>query len=850
VIWCLLHSLIVQAHIEEMVRLVIEDPPDDVEEKWKYKYNNIACELLTSDVNAITEKLAGDENLLNNVYSFLASDRPSNPLMASFFSKLMGLLIARKSDLMLRFLQSKADFVSLLMKHIGTSAIMDLLLRLITCIDNPECRTQCIQWLNDQQLIQKLCALIDSQEDETKHCNASQCLCDIIRISREQMSQLQDKAEDDPLLATLESSEVVGQLLEHILSGEPKESVLVNGIAVLQTLLEFRKLGPEGCQEQMTELDTQRLARGVHTTLQALTPRLTDFHRILLNPPKQHFSHMPTTVGIMEPPLGNTRLQIARLLCLLLATNRPPINAELRQLATMQVLLDLNFQFEWNNFLHQHVEQSIAFILTVPLSSENADQQVPLVEQLLRDLHLVERILQVWEDNQQSQLTVGGHRKGYMGHLTKVVNHIEECRHRENDSLKVQQFWQDLPEDVRKRWDDFVVGPLAELNKQNSADLVSNIRGNALHSSSEDDDADFRDTPFPQDSAMQQLGFNEDEFTESEPRIDVMFTDKISSINFDIPSEDTQSAASMFEQKCSQRMAQFGDFDADEDMWEEKELAFSKDLETRQKSTPQTSLTERGSDDDDSNDSEEDLDSPQKIFQQSGTLAKTPDSGSDEDFTEFVSAPQTDTAMDVTPSSGENVAWAKFDETGKEEKTGNGKNPDGWADFSSFDRMGDANEQRSSSPLSMDTDTARPAAYVIDSNAQELAMEVSESVSPSSQQPGDAVHSSSEKQVMDKEPSLLPDELGIVSPLADKTAEVAGSVSSTENRFISYTEVLKLENEQLGLSNQGQGHGTPNSQGQADSHSLQSAEAQAKSHSTGTDTTVGTAAVTLENGPL
>lgn len=42
----------------------------------------------------------------------------------------------------------------------------------------------------------------------------------------------------------------------------------------------------EGFQEQMTELDTQRLARGVHTTIQALIPRLADFHRILLNPPK------------------------------------------------------------------------------------------------------------------------------------------------------------------------------------------------------------------------------------------------------------------------------------------------------------------------------------------------------------------------------------------------------------------------------------------------------------------------------------------------------------------------------------------------------------------------------------
>ena len=48
---------------------------------------------------------------------------------------------------------------------------------------------------------------------------------------------------------------------------------------------------------------------------------------------------MPTTVGVMEPPLGNTRLQITRLVMLLLATNRPNINAELKQLGTMQILI-------------------------------------------------------------------------------------------------------------------------------------------------------------------------------------------------------------------------------------------------------------------------------------------------------------------------------------------------------------------------------------------------------------------------------------------------------------------------------------------------------------------------------
>ena len=49
-------------------------------------------------MNDITEALAVEDGLLERVYAFLESEGPLNPLLASFFSKVMGLLIARKSD--------------------------------------------------------------------------------------------------------------------------------------------------------------------------------------------------------------------------------------------------------------------------------------------------------------------------------------------------------------------------------------------------------------------------------------------------------------------------------------------------------------------------------------------------------------------------------------------------------------------------------------------------------------------------------------------------------------------------------------------------------------------------------
>ena len=45
----------------------------------------------------------------------------------------------------LEFLKSREDFVGTLLRHIGTSAIMDLLLRLLTCIESTEIRRAMVE---------------------------------------------------------------------------------------------------------------------------------------------------------------------------------------------------------------------------------------------------------------------------------------------------------------------------------------------------------------------------------------------------------------------------------------------------------------------------------------------------------------------------------------------------------------------------------------------------------------------------------------------------------------------------------------------------------------------------------
>nr|XP_025037850.1 serine/threonine-protein phosphatase 6 regulatory subunit 2 isoform X3 [Pelodiscus sinensis] len=607
-------DFICQQHcMEELVNLITHEPPIDMDEKVRFKYPNTACELLTSDVPQINDRLGGDETLLNILYDFLDHKPPLNPLLASFFSKTIGNLIARKTEQVIGFLRKKDQFISLVLKHIDTSAMMDLLLRLISCVEPAPLRQEVLNWLNEAKVIQRLVELIHSSQDEDRQSNASQTLCDIIRLSRDQGSQLQEISEPDPLLTALESKECVEQLLKNMFDGDQTENCIVNGTQILLTLLETRRSGVEGLVDSFSQ-GFERSYTVNSSILNGIEPRLKDFHQLLLNPPKK--MSILTTIGVLEEPLGNARLHGARLIAALLHTNTPSINYELCRLNTLDLLLDLFFKYTWNNFLHFQVELCIAAVLShsvhegksVMNDLENKEEvlngnvttenlktldQGPenvMVTHLFQKCCLLQRILDAWEANDKIQAE-GGMRRGNMGHLTRIANAVVQNVEKGPMQTQIGEFIKELPEDCRGRWESFVEETLRETNRKNTVDLVSTHH---LHSSSEDEDIE---SSFPNELSLQQafaeyqiqqmtanfvdqFGFNDEEFADQDDNINAPF-DRIAEINFSIDADDDSSNASLFEACCNERIQQFDDKEEEEDIWEEKEITYATQVKSR-----------------------------------------------------------------------------------------------------------------------------------------------------------------------------------------------------------------------------------------------------------------------------
>eukprot|EP00079_Xenopus_tropicalis_P023268 XP_012815520.1 PREDICTED: serine/threonine-protein phosphatase 6 regulatory subunit 2 isoform X4 [Xenopus tropicalis] len=621
----LLDFICQQQCMEQLVELITQKPPDDMEEKVRFKFPNTACELLTCDVPQINDKLGEDDNLLNILYDFLRQEPPLNPLLASFFSKTIGNLIARKTEQVIGFLRKKEKFLALVLEHIGTSAMMDLLLRLISCVEPAPLRQEVLHWLNEERLIQRLINLIHHSQDEDYHdslqkqSNASQTLCDLIRLSRDQCNQMQETMETDPLLATLESQPCVEQLLKNMFDGEQTESCIVSGTQILLTLLETRRQSVDPLLNSLTQ-GYDRTPTVSNCILQVIEPRLKDFHDLLQHPPKKE--SILTTIGVLEEPLGNARLHTTRLIAALLHTNTPSINQELCRLGTMDLLLDLFFRYTWNNFMHLQVELCIAAVLSnsrqegkyLAVSEERQEEEETLngnaenmencqicssehedlmITHLFQKCCLVQRILDAWETNDRIQAE-GGMRRGNMGHLTRIANTVVQNMEKGPMQAQISDFITELPDDCRGRWESFVEETLTETNRRNTVDLVNMIwvSTHHLHSSSEDEDIDnafpnelsvqqaFSDYQIQQMTAnfVDQFGFNDEEFAEQDDHINAPF-DRITEINFNIEAEDDNPNAALFEACCNERIQQFDD--EEEDIWEEKEIGYGTQVKSR-----------------------------------------------------------------------------------------------------------------------------------------------------------------------------------------------------------------------------------------------------------------------------
>ncbi|KAG1365023.1 serine/threonine-protein phosphatase 6 regulatory subunit 3, partial [Cocos nucifera] len=491
-----------RAQVEQLLRYIVEEAPEDAEKKRAFKFPFIACEIFTCEVDIILRTLVEDEEdskthrheerrrnmkegkegkmkekvkgkrkknennerkgkkkVMNLLFSFLKPDHPHSTLLAGYFSK------------------GHPEIIHQLIDLIGITSIMEVLIRLIGADENMYSNyVDTMRWLEDTDVLEMIVDKFSSSDSAEVHANASEILCAITRYA------------PPGLAAKICSPSFVGRLFRHALEDLRPKSVLVHSLSVCISLLDPKRLLSSSYQSFRSQLSHGTMVAAGPETVDGMLESLGDLLKLLDVSSSE--SILPTTYGKLQPPLGKHRLKIVEFISVLLTIGSASAEKELIRLGAIKCVIDLFFEYPYNNFLHHHVEN----IVVSCLESKNT----PLIEHLLHDCDVVGKILaaekQPTLSMDLSKPTVSAQGKsppriGSVGHMTRIANKL--CQFGNDNSL-IQTYLQENSE-----WVEWHASVLAKRNAVENVYQWACGRPTSLQDRGRDsDDEDFRDRDY------------------------------------------------------------------------------------------------------------------------------------------------------------------------------------------------------------------------------------------------------------------------------------------------------------------------------------------------------------------
>ncbi|KAI3936507.1 hypothetical protein MKW92_053020 [Papaver armeniacum] len=461
-----------RVQVEQLLRYIVEDPPEDAESKRVFKFPFIACEIFTCEIDVILKTLVDDDELMGLLFSFLEPNHPHSPLLAGYFSKVVVCLMLRKTVPLMNYVQGHGDVFRQLVDLIGITSIMEVLIRLVGADDHFYSNfTDVMQWLADSNLLEMIVDKLNPSCPSEVQANAAETLCAITRNS------------PSALAAKLSSPSFIERIFCHALEESQSKSGLVHSLSICISLLDSKRSASSFYSMRSQHLYEQPIPVNP-VTITAMIPKLCDL-LTLLNTTSDE-TVLPTTYGSLRPPLGKHRLKILEFIAVLLRIGNDLAEKELVLLGAIQRILDLFFAYPFNNALHHHVES----IVISCLESKNNT----VVDHLFQDCNLVGKILKadgnsvLFGDENQPTLTAVGRqppRSGNQGHITRISNKLVELG---NGNSQIQTYLKENGD-----WINWQTTVLQERNTVENVYRWACGRPTALHDRTRDSDDDDRD---------------------------------------------------------------------------------------------------------------------------------------------------------------------------------------------------------------------------------------------------------------------------------------------------------------------------------------------------------------------
>ncbi|KAJ0975720.1 hypothetical protein J5N97_017685 [Dioscorea zingiberensis] len=462
--------------VEQLVRYIVEEAPQDADKKRIFKFPFIACELFTCEVDIILRTLVEDVELMDLLFSFLKPDHSHSTLLAGYFSKVVICLMLRKTVPLMNYVQGHREILHQLVNLIGITSIMEVLIRLIGADESIySSYLDSMQWLEDTDVLELIVDKFGSTDSPEVHANAAEILCAITRYAPPGLS------------AKICSPGFVGRLFQHALDVSRPKSVLVHSLSVCISLLDPKRILSASNNLFRSNLSHGSIPTASPETIDGMLGSLGDLLKLLdISSPE---STMPTTYGKLQPPLGKHRLKIVEFISVLLTIGSEAAEKELVQLGAIKHILDLFFEYPYHNFLHHHVENIVVSCLE--------SKATLLIGHLLHDCDIVGRILKADKNpilalDSKPTIPAEGRtppRIGNIGHVTRIGNKLVQLG---NNSTTIQTHLQENAE-----WVDWHTNILLKRNAMENVYQWACGRPTALHDRGRDsDEEEFRDRDY------------------------------------------------------------------------------------------------------------------------------------------------------------------------------------------------------------------------------------------------------------------------------------------------------------------------------------------------------------------
>mmetsp|Transcript_30167 Transcript_30167/g.84270 ORF Transcript_30167/g.84270 Transcript_30167/m.84270 type:complete len:593 (+) Transcript_30167:130-1908(+) len=442
----LLDYLLQTETLQKLLFYLTTDPEPDAESKTRHKYPYLACEILCLEVWDICEAIYENTNLLDQLWAFLDQEPPLSSQTASYVCRVAGVLLQRKIAESFNYLKTKENMAQKFLKHIGNSAVNELLLKIVQCDETAE-GSGIVKWLTDQNLVELLVGKLDPTETGSVHEHVGQALVDMIPASTGAPS---------PLMEQLENEETFEKLFKYILAGLSNSSLYYG----LNVIIEVVK---KDSMEQLTSGSVEELPGH----LKACVGNIKALVEYLRNPGPRK---VMTSFGEITP-IGTHRLKVVEFFSALLSKQNKVIDTQLLDQGVFDICLDLFFGYYWNNFLHAIVTDMLWMIL----DGQEPDHTYRLID----SAKLLDRICDASEGNQADVEKPKGCARGYMGFINRVSNRVVGLQ---KSDEKIKELC-----DAHERWNSYVEGALKDQNaydnillggqKPSAEDSVQNSSG-------------------------------------------------------------------------------------------------------------------------------------------------------------------------------------------------------------------------------------------------------------------------------------------------------------------------------------------------------------------------------------